>query len=182
YDFTKNGANVETFSMVGLIEPNYNLLSTDSFIARTLNTYNHEDTSYVNPLLSNKVFKLFKTKTESFNGLTGTSSITNVNYNSYNNPINSTTIIKNGATIEKTTTNTFNYDGVISSPYIVDRLNSKISTKTIQPSGDSHISEEQYTYDINLLKQIKKRTTNSGLTSDFITESNEYDAYGNLIQ
>lgn len=182
YDFTKNGANIETFSMLGLIEPNYVLQSTDSYIARTINTYNHEDTGYVDPLLSNKVFKLFKTKTESFNGLTGTSSITYVNYNNYNNPINSTTTIKNGTTIEKMTNNIFNYDTVITSPYIVDRLNNKISTTTIQPSGDVYVSEEQYIYDVNLLKQIKKRTTNSGLTSDFITESNEYDVYGNLIQ
>ncbi|MCO6175241.1 hypothetical protein NHF50_09290, partial [Flavobacterium sp. NRK F10] len=182
YDFAKNGANTETFSMPGLIEPNYVLQSTDSYIARTVNTYNHEDTGYVDPLLSNKVFKLFKTKTESFNGLAGTSSVTTVNYNSYNNPVNSTTTVKNGTTVEKVSTNNFNYDPVVSSPYIVDRLNGKTTSTTIYPSGDAYASEEQYVYDGNLLKDIKKRTTNSGLTSDFITESNEYDTYGNLIQ
>jgi RHS repeat-associated protein len=182
FDFTKNGAIKETFSKVGLIEPNYILLPSDTFIARSINTYNHEDTGYVNPLLSNKVFKLFKTKTENFNGQNNTSSITTVNYNTYNNPINSTTVIKNGGTVEKTTTNTFGYDGVLTSPYMVDRLNNKVSTTTLAATGDVHSSEEQYIYDLNLLKQIKKRSTNSGLTSDFITESNEYDAYGNVIQ
>lgn len=181
FDFTKSGAIKETFSKVGLIEPNYALLPSDTFIARSINTYNHEDTGYVNPLLSNKVFKLFKTKTENFNGQNNTSSTTTVNYNTYNNPINSTTVIKNGGTIEKTTTNTFGYDGVLTTPYIVDRLNNKVSTSTLA-TGDIHSSEEQYVYDINLLKQIKKRSTNSGLTSDFITENNEYDAYGNVIQ
>ena len=181
FDFTKNGAIKETFSKVGLIEPNYILLPSDTFIARSINTYNHEDTDYVNPLLSNKVFKLFKTKTDNFNGQNNTSSITTVNYNTYNNPINSTTIIKNGGTVEKTTTNTFGYDGVLTSPYIVDRLNNKVSRTTLA-SGDVQSTEEEYIYDRNLLKQIKKRSTNSGLTSDFITENNEYDAFGNVIQ
>lgn len=182
FDFTKNGAIKETFSKVGLIEPNYTLLPSDTFIARSINTYNHEDTGYVNPLLGNKIFKLFKTKTENFNGQNNTSSLTTVNYNSYNNPINSTTVIKNGGTVEKTTANTFGYDSVLTSPYIVDRLNSKVNTTTLAATGDAHSSEEQYVYDINLLKQIKKRSTNSGLTSDFITENNEYDVYGNVIQ
>lgn len=182
FDFTKNGAIKETFSKVGLIESNYTLLPSDTFIARSINTYNHEDTGYVNPLLGNKIFKLFKTKTENFNGQNNTSSLTTVNYNSYNNPINSTTVIKNGGTVEKTTANTFGYDSVLTSPYIVDRLNSKVNTTTLAATGDAHSSEEQYVYDINLLKQIKKRSTNSGLTSDFITENNEYDVYGNVIQ
>ena len=127
------------------------------------------------------MFKLFKTKTENFNGQNNTSSITTVNYNTYNNPINSTTVIKNGGIVEKTTSNTFGYDGVLTTPYIVDRLNNKMSTTTLA-TGDVHSSEEQYTYDSNLLKQIKKRSTNSGLTSDFIIEDNQYDAYGNVIQ
>lgn len=182
FDFTKNGAIKETFSKVGLIEPNYTLLPSDTFIARSINTYNHEDTGYVNPLLGNKIFKLFKTKTENFNGQNNTSSLTTVNYNSYNNPINSTTVIKNGGTVEKTTANTFGYDSVLTSPYIVDRLNNKVNTTTLAATGDAHSSEEQYVYDINLLKQNKKRSTNSGLTSDFITENNEYDVYGNVIQ
>ena len=181
FDFTKNGAIKETFSKAGLIEPNYVLLPSDAFIARSINTYNHENTGYVNPLLNNKVFKLFKTKTDNFNGQNNTSSITIVNYNTYNNPINSTTVIKNGGTVEKTTTNTFGYDGVLTSPYIVDRLINKVSTTTLA-TGDVHSTEEQYVYDRNLLKQIKKRYTNSGLTSDFITENNEYDDYGNVIQ
>ena len=182
FDFSKKGAFVETFSKVGLLEPNYILLPSDSFISKTVNKYNHEDTSYVNPLLSNKVFKLFKTKTENFNGQNNTSSITAVNYNSSNNPINTTITVKNGGIVEKTSVVNFNYDAILSSPYIVDRLNSKTITTTLSSSGDVYTSEELYNYDINLLKELKKRTTNSGLTSDFITESNNFDAYGNLIQ
>lgn len=182
FDFSKNGALVETFSKVGLIEPNYVLLPSDSFISKTTNKYNYEDTSYVNPLLSNKVFKLFKTKTENVNGHDNTSSVTAVNYNSNNNPINTSITIKNGGTVEKTTVVNFNYDAILSSPYIVDRLNSKTSTTTLSSSGDVYTSEELYDYDVNLLKELKKRTTNSGLTSDFITESNNFDTYGNLIQ
>ena len=182
FDFTKNGAIKETFSKVGLIEPNYKLLPTDTYISRFINTYNYEDTAFVEPLLSNKVFKLFKTKTENFNAQNNTSSITLVDYNANNNPINSITTIKKGGIPEKTTSNTFNYDSVLSAPYIVDRLNAKTSTTTLSLSGDVYSSEEQYNYEVNLLKQIKKRSTNSGLISDFITENNEYDAYGNIIQ
>ncbi|WP_445721484.1 FG-GAP-like repeat-containing protein [Flavobacterium sp.] len=182
YDFTKNGANTETFSKAGLVEPNYNLLSTDSYVSRNLVTYNNEDTAYTNPLLPNKVFKLFKTKTESFNGLENTSSLTSVIYNGNNNPLSTTTSIKNGTTTEQKTVSTYGYDASSNSPYLLDRLNSKTTTTTLLSSGDVSSTEELYTYDVNLLKTIKKRSTNSGLTSDYITETNTYDAYGNITQ
>lgn len=184
YDFTKNGVIKESFTKVGLLEPNYELQSSDSYVSRTKYTYNNEDVGYIDPLLPNKVFKLFQSKIESGNGLTDIHSQTDMVYNNNNNPIQSTIVIKNGSMTEQTVVSSINYDTGLNSPYLVDRPANKTTTTSIA-SGDISSSEELYTYDAskpNLIKEIKKRVTNSGETSEFITESMEHDSYGNILQ
>lgn len=180
-DISKRGAVTENFSVLGIALPTLTLTPTDSYITRTLNTYNIVSGTYVNPLLSTKVFKLFNTSTQNFNGLDGTSSEKNVLYNANNSPIQVNTSVKNGTTIEQLTVENLGYDPAIIAPYIIDRPNNKKFTTTIYPSYDVTSQEENYVYDANLLKQIKKKATNSGATTADVIEKNEYDAYGNII-
>jgi RHS repeat-associated protein len=178
FDISKRGAPIESFSVLGLVLPSLNISATDSYISRSLSVFNNENTAYENPLLPNKVFKLKNTLTKTFNNLEGTSSEVVTQYNSLNSVIQKTTSIKNGQTVEQTSVENINYDTSTSSPYIVDRPNGKTNTVTIFPSGDSTNSEELYIYNVNLLKQVKKR----GLNTVYITEDNDYDAYGNIIK
>ena len=183
FDMTKMGAPIETFSKLGLIEPNHILQPNESFISRSLHTYNHEDTAYVNPLLPNKVFKLFKTKSIEIDGLKETSIEKNIIYNNNNNPLQIVSALKNGNTLEKTTTQIAEYDPPIANPYIIDRPKKNTTNIQIYPVGDVanfHSAEEEYTYEVNLLKEVKKRTTNSGQTTPFITETTGHDAFGNV--
>lgn len=182
FDFTKNGVPKETYSVVGLQDPYIALLPTDSFINKSIYTYNFEDSNYINPLLANKVFKLYKTKTQNFNRLNNTSSITSVLYNANNNPTQITTSTKNGSTLEKTTVEDYTYSPLLASPYIIDRPLTKKATTTLSSNNDVSASEEKYQYDATLLKKVEKRSTNSGITTPYITEDNEYDNYGNIIQ
>lgn len=181
FDFSKNGASKESFSIVGLRNANYTLLPSDSFISRTINTYNNEDGTFVTPLLSNKVFKLFRTKTQSYNGLNNTNSTTSISYNANKNPYQLVTTIKNGSTDVKTTNESFTFSPLLTAPYIVDRPLNKTISSTLVASGDVSSSEELYEYDVNLLKKIQKRSTNSGETTPYLVETNEYDIYGNII-
>lgn len=178
FDISKRGAPIENFSVLGIGSPILTLTPTDSFINRSLNTYNNQNTSYVNPLLSNNVFKLQNTLTQNFNGLDGTSSEIATQYNIYNDPLQITTTIKNGTNIEQVSVDNFDYDPPINSPYIIDRPLRKANTITISPSGNTTSSEELYTYDINLLKQTKKKGDNTV----YVIEDNEYDIYGNITK
>lgn len=177
FDITKRGVPIESFSVLGIVAPSITLSSTDPYISRTLIVYNNEDTTYVNPLLSNKVFKLHKSKIKDFDGLRNTTSTVTINVNVTNNPIQSIETIQNGSTMEQIKTTNFDYDS-LTIPYMVDRLTSKNTTTTIFSPLDTTTSEELYTYNVNLLKEIKKRGHNTG----YILEKNEYDTYGNIIK
>lgn len=178
FDITKRGAPVESFSVLGIVSPTLSLTPVDPFINKSITTYNNENTSYEDPLLSNKVFKLKITNTKNFNGLENISNETSTQYNNNNSPIQVTTHIKNGSTVEETSVDNFVYDSAISAPYMIDRPLSKTSTTTIFPSNDTTISEELYTYNSNLLTQVKKKGNNTV----YITEDNVYDIFGNITK
>ncbi|WP_136667658.1 RHS repeat-associated core domain-containing protein [Flavobacterium sp. H122] len=177
FDINKRGAQTDSFSVLGLASPTLTLNSGTSFINRTQTIYNNEDTVFENPLLVNKVFKLKPTKIIQTNGLEGTSVEKTLTYNTNNSPTQITTTYKNGGVTEKTATQTLNYDS-ITTPYMVDRLTQKNYTATVYPSGDTTSSEEVYTYNTNLLTQIKKK----GDGTDYLTEDNQYDAFGNITR
>ncbi|TPG36297.1 FG-GAP-like repeat-containing protein [Flavobacterium pectinovorum] len=132
--------------------------------------------AYESELLPNKVFKIKNSKTRQFNGLDNTSSETTVEYDANNNPLKSTTYLKeSGATIQ-TTVSDVAYIASTASPYVIGMPKSKNQGVTV--SGDVMTSEELYSYQNSLLTQIKKKGTNT----DYITEDNIYDAFGNITK
>ncbi len=181
-DISLRGAIIESFSVLGLSTPNTILAPTDPFISKTTNTYNMVNGIFENPLQSNKVFKLKLTNTNQVNGLEGTSTETTVDYDSYNNPLTTTELVKeNTATVPVQTTTTTTVYGVLSTaPLIIGRPASKITTTDVP--GDIMITNEVYTFSRNLLTKIVKNATANGVTTGNITESNTYDIFGNIIQ
>lgn len=132
--------------------------------------------NYESELLTNKVFKIQNTVTKEFNALENTSAETNVTYDANNNPLKSTTYLKQaGATIQ-TTVSDVAYIAATPSPYVVGRQSSKKQNVTL--STDVMTSEELYFYQNSLLTQIKKKGTNT----DYITEDNAYDSFGNITK
>ncbi len=183
------GANSESFTAVNFWNANSSTPTTN-FISKTINTYNinNETGVYEQPLLSNKVFKLKNTKSEQYNGLDNTSSVTTTKYDDDNNPTSSITNLKNGSVLEQTTTTAIGYESPTNQPvYVKGRPSSKTSTVIINPSQglpneDTSITEELYGYTNHLLTQVQKRNTNSGFTSPYITENNIFDVWGNITK
>jgi len=159
-----------TFSAKINEDANVNSLNTpSSFITKSLLNYESE-------LLPNKVYKIKNTTTKQFNGLDNTSSENRVVYDDNNNPLKSTTLVKqSGATVQTTVSDVAYYPPTVS-PYVVGRPSGKNQSVTI--SGDVLTSEEVYVYENNLLSNIKKKGTNT----DYITEDNVYDAFGNITK
>ena len=177
------GANSESFSMLGLYLPQ-NLTPMTAFITKAINTYNTDTITGVfeNPLQTNKVFKLKNTKSEQFNGLENTSSVTTTTFDNYNNPAQSTTTLKNGTTEEQITENTVGYEPPsTTTPYVLGRPISKTNTVTIYPNTsnqDVTVTTELYQYTNHLLSQVKKK--NNGAV--YITEDNIFDTWGNITK
>ncbi|MDX6188498.1 polymorphic toxin type 23 domain-containing protein [Flavobacterium sp. Fl-318] len=139
------------------------------FITKSLLTYESE-------LLPNKVFKIKNTKLKQFNNLEGTGSESITEYDTNNNPIKSTTNLKEGSRTVQTSLSNISYHPSSQSPYIVGRPAGKV--QTVKTSTDVMSSEELYTYSNSLLTQVKKKGTNT----DYITEDNVYDVFGNITK
>ena len=173
FDISLRGANVLNFSVNNYWNNFGNIPS--SFISKNIISYNEVNGVYVNPLLSNKVFKLIQNKTENFDGLKNISSEINMVYNNYNNPTSISSTVKNGTASEQTSTTTIEYYSPILSPLIIDRLFKKLNSVTAY--SDTRTTEEEFTYTaLNQVEIIK----NKSMSSDFITKSYEYDTYGNI--
>lgn len=137
-----------------------------SFITKELLTYESN-------LLLNKVFKIKNISNKHFNGLEDTSSETTTVYDDYNNPVKTTTV--NAGSISITD---IIYETPSVSPYIIGRPLSKIQNVTVP--GDKMTNEELYFYNSNqLLSEIKKK---GDATTNYITEKNVYDGFGNIIK
>lgn len=179
-DIINRGTPIETFSVLGMASPTLRLQPTDDFINRTLYSYNNNNS--VNPLLLNKVFKLRNTSTINHDKLMGIITEVTSEYDTYN-LFKRTTLIHNNTSVNKTIVEEMSYDNLPSaSPYFIGRPKSKKITTTLSPINDVSITEEEYLYNSSLLKEIKKRSTNSGQTTNYITESNDFDSYGNIIK
>ncbi|TRX35949.1 RHS repeat-associated core domain-containing protein [Flavobacterium restrictum] len=130
---------------------------------------------YEASLSPTKVYKLLNVQSKNYNLLDSTSSETNTLYDTYSNPTEAITKLKNAGIDEQVTTTTVKY----ATPYTAGRPASKIQNVTA--SGNSMTSKEIYTYgtgvESNLLKQIDKY----GNTTTAITEKNDYDAFGNIV-
>ncbi len=123
-----------------------------------------------------KVYTLQNTQSNSYNILENTSSETVTVYDSYHNPTESISKTRNGGVGEQTTISAITYQSPSISPYVVGRPSSK--TQKITASGDTMTSEELYAYTNQLLTQVKKKGNNT----DYITEDNTYDTFGNITK
>jgi len=186
YTVTQSDNLVATESIV--LKPNTHIKAGSTFSAKInqgANDSPNTPTDYItksvltyqNNLLANKVFKLTNTSTKQFNTLTNANSEENTEYDAYNNPIKSTAVIKEGAsTVQTTVSNVAYYNNAASSPYIIGRPSNK--SETISIAGSTMSSEEIYDYNTNgLLNQVKRKGTNT----NYITENNNYDSFGNII-
>jgi RHS repeat-associated protein len=171
------GTPSQSFSVAGDVLPTKTLLTNDPYISKSLFTYNNNLSD--NPIQGNKVFKLRNTFTQIYNGLDGTVNDITSTYDTYNVKNIKTVQYSSNSPESKIIEQAYEYEN-LSSPYLVGRPKNKIVTSKL--GSDKSIIEEVYTYEGNLLRETKKRATNSGITTDFITESNDYDSYGNIIQ
>ncbi|MEN9907305.1 MAG: hypothetical protein RLZZ540_446 [Bacteroidota bacterium] len=170
YDINQRGANTENYTVLGEYNAS-DYAAPSNFISKTTSTFNSS-------LGTNKVFSVKLTASEQYNGLEGTSSETTaITYDANNNPLSSTTYLKNGSTIQQTTISNLTYATPTSSPYYV--VGRPINKTQSVASGDTMTSEEQYAYNTGgLLTQVKKK----GHNTNFITEDNVYDGFGNITK
>lgn len=168
FDVSLRGANTENYSVLGIKVASGTAAPSD-FISKTV-------LGYTSTLGTNKVFNLKNTTSQQFNGLENTSTETTNIFDAYNNPTQSTTLVKQAGVTQQTTISNIVYDNLPSgTPYVIGRPNNKKQTVTV--TGDTMNSEEQYLYTNSLLTQVKKFAG-----TDYITENNVYDTYGNITQ
>ncbi len=177
-DINLRGAPTESYSVLGFYPPQ-NLTPTSNFITKSSVAYNLP----TDALKANKVFKLKALTSQQFNGLDNTSSETITTYDGYNNPLEAITKIKNNTIVEQTTKTTVVYDNQpTGTTYYIGRPT--IKTQEVSTLSDPNVfsTQELYAYTNNLLTEIKKNSTNSGITTPNITETNQYDSLGNITK
>lgn len=173
-DISLRGATIESFSLLDYHGPTTD--SPSSFISRTVSGYN----SAIDALQGNKVFKLKNTSQSQFNGLDGTSNITTTILDQYNNPTSVSTSLNEAGSPIQTNTTIISYKTVNVAPYYVGVPASKTFSSVV--TGSSMTSEEVFGYtntNYGLLNQIKKK---GDTTTNYITEDNVYDGFGNITK
>ncbi len=176
-DMTLRGAAIQNASIINLMPPFIiidNLTSPD-YITNNINTYNLVNGVFENPLQTNKVFKLKLTQSKQTNSLDNTSAETTTEFDSYNNPLTSTTLLKENETTVQTTVSTIAYKPVVTTlPYLIGIPASK--TESVAVGDEVMTNEELYIYASNLLTQINKK----GTDTPYIIEKNTYSTYGSI--
>ena len=168
FDINNRGANTENYVILDIGNPSFNY-SFSEYISKSILTYESQ-------LLNNKVFKIKNTNSKQFNGVEITSSETEMVYDNYLNPTQSTTTIRNGTTIEQNTVTDVTYSADLGTTYFIGRPTSK--TQSVTAWAETTTTEELYSYENNLLTEIKKK----GHNTPYITEANKYDNFGNIIK
>lgn len=134
--------------------------------------------AYESDLLPNKIFKIKNISNKQFNGLEGTSIETKTDYNDYNNPLKTTTTVKEGGAIAQTSIVDIEYENSAQPVYVIGRPIKKIQNVTL--GSDKMTTEELYKYNSNqLLSEIKKK---GDATTDYISEERLYDGFGNVAK
>lgn len=171
HDITKRGAISETYTVLGEVYGNFTSYPTVNFINKT-------NWTYAGGLLSNKVYKINNPITISINGLDNTSKEVVSTFDEFNNPLSTISVSKNASAIERTETVGQEYYPPVYTPiYYNGRLKQK--NTSINLDEDTATSEEVYTYNTNhLLSKIQKK----GHFTNYITEDNIYDVYGNITK
>lgn len=109
---------------------------------------------------------------ETDNGLTGVLTIETYTYDAYNNPLTTNTTYPGGS--RNVTYQYYNNLSATNSSYHVGRIKKMVENLTL--NGNSFNTEEQYSYNNNLLTQIKKRGNGTG----WLTESFGHNINGNV--
>lgn len=169
HDISKRGAVVESYSYLNT-SFNFEVTPVNGYINKTISSYNTS-------LSPTKVFKIQNNYAITYNGLDNTSKESTTTFDTYNNPLNNTTVTKLGSTVEQTETVTVQYDAPTTTPYIIGRAKQK--NNNISNGSDTTTGEEIYAYSSNnLLTEVKKK----GHNTNYITENNEYDLFGNITK
>lgn len=171
HDVLKRGSIYETYTVPGETYGNFTSYTPTNFISKTNMSYEEE-------LLANKVYKIKNTFTQNINGLENTSKEVTSTHDVYNNPLITTSVYKNGTTVENTDVTTLEYyNQPTGSSYYIGRTKKKNSSVT--HNGDNSTAEEIYTYNAaQLVSKIHKK----GHLTNYITQDNSYDIFGNLTQ
>ncbi|AZA58516.1 RHS repeat-associated core domain-containing protein [Chryseobacterium shandongense] len=115
------------------------------------------------------------TKTKDF--ITNTIAVSSISYGSYYLPSQTVSNINNGYAINTTTYEYLHNLAGVGNNYFTGRPLSK--TEQVTAYGDTQSAKEEYTYDNNLLKTVKKwNKNNTGSTLDTYS----YDGFGNITQ
>ncbi|REC49019.1 hypothetical protein DRF67_05530 [Chryseobacterium pennipullorum] len=161
-----------------LSENNTQLLSFKSTLYQTDYLLNGQKLSSLNNVDKSKVVTaVIPTSTRTKDFLTNTVSTSTITYGQYYLPSQSISKVNDNFA---TTTSNFDY---IHNPsgsgadYYIGRP--QLKTSTIQAYGDTQSSKEEYVYENNLLKTLKKwNRDNTG----YLQETYNYDGFGNTIQ
>ncbi|EKY05152.1 RHS repeat-associated core domain-containing protein [Capnocytophaga sp. oral taxon 380] len=129
-------------------------------------SYFYEDLT--NP---NKIFRIQLTEKNTDNKLSGVTSSQKISYNADGLPTRVETMAGTSKSTAETT-----YASKSESPYLVGRVASQKTSNTID--GDTFTTEEQYTYQGNLVTTHKVKGHQTG----FKTEQFTYDEVGNITQ
>ncbi|MEH6681043.1 MAG: RHS repeat-associated core domain-containing protein [Sediminicola sp.] len=119
------------------------------------------------------VFDVRLNRMEHENTLIGVATVETYTYDGYNNPLTVHTTFPGGS---KTITSQYtNNPGSVNNTYHIGRLIGKTEQTTLSSSTFS--GEEQYSYNNNLVSQLKKR----GNGTSWLTEDFQYDVNGNIV-
>ncbi len=147
-----------------------------NYVSKTVNQY----TSQLSPT---KVFKLRQDSSIQYDGLHNTSVYNSGSFDSYNNPVTQTTIVKEGSQVLQTTNTHVYYEhnpnggSSLTNPYYIGRVNKKMVQ--VQANNDTFTTEEQFAYD-NQMRLIQHKE--KGYNTDFLQTNYNYDIYGNILQ
>jgi len=141
--------------------------STTNFVNKTTYTYSTQ-------LLSNKVFVNIPTQILKEDGLQNFSTTETFTYDGFKNPTSIHLTFPNGS---KTTNYTYSNNASANNQYYhIGRLTNKTESSILD--GNSFSSEVQFSYNNNLVTQIKRK----GVGTPWLNEIFQYDAFGNTTR
>ena len=112
-------------------------------------------------------------RVETDNMLTGVFTTETYAYDQYNNPLSKTTTFPGGN--RSSNYQYYNNETATNNTYHIGRIKSMSETVTL--NGNTFSTEEQYSYNNNLVTQIKKK----GNGTNWLVESFSHDANGNVL-
>jgi RHS repeat-associated protein len=169
-------------TFVGKILPNYDSTGfTETNTTPDTNLITKSLNKYETTLSPTKVYKLQNVQAKNYNILDNTSGETNTSYDSYNNPLEISTKLKNGGIDEQTTVTTLTYDNQpTGTSYYIGRPLSK--NTAVSAYSDSMNSKEIYGYGTGLKSNLLTQIQKSGNNTNPVIEDNEYDNFGNITK